>query len=92
MKNNQLIAALVGILFLCSLSTAYLTWKYRSSMNELQDIQGKAAYVNTYRPILESLLNDTIEYSKKNPAIGPLLYSVTNRAKAAAPAAKPATK
>jgi hypothetical protein len=100
MKNNQLIAVLTGVFFLCALTTAYNTYRYHVSTHALLDMQGRAAYVDTVRPILESLLHDTIEYSKKNPAINPLLASVTNLpaaptpapAPAKTPAAKPSTK
>jgi hypothetical protein len=93
MKNNQVIAALTGILVLSSVWTFYETWSYRSSLQRMGVAQMHAAYVKSVEtPVMQSLLNDTAEYSKKNPAVMPILQSLTNNMSRSAAAAKPATK
>lgn len=96
MKNNQILSALTGIFLLCSLVTFYNVWHYRNSLKQLSEIQGRASYVRSVlEPMLQSLLNDTVEYSKKNPAVMPILQLLTNgpaRTAAPMPMAKPATK
>lgn len=94
MKNNQMLAALTGVFVACALLTFFVFLKYRSSLNFLNQTQVTAAYVKSVEePMMNSLLKDTIDYSKKNPAVLPILQSLTNttsRPPAGAP--KPGTK
>jgi hypothetical protein len=95
MRNNQMTSLLVGMLFLLTLFTGWLTLKYNWSLRDLQQVQAKANSVNTLRNTLQSLAAETIEYSKKNPAIEPLLQSLASRnaaASSAAAAAHPGNK
>ena len=93
MKNNQVIAALTGILVLSSVWTFYETWSYRSSLQRMGVAQMHAAYVKSVEmPVMQSLLNDTTEYSKKNPAVLPVLQVLSNNIARPAAAAKPAAK
>jgi hypothetical protein len=74
MKNNQVTFALVSVLFLSTLITAGLLFFYNRNLRNLADVQFKAqqVQVNVNR-ISSSMLTDAVEYSKKNPAIDPLL-------------------
>jgi hypothetical protein len=94
MKNNQILAALTGVFFLCSLVTFYRVWNYHSSLRRFGETQARAVYVKSVEgPVMNSLLNDTIEYSKKNPAVAPILQALTNNmGRTPASAAKPAAK
>jgi|HubBroStandDraft_6_1064221.scaffolds.fasta_scaffold2136762_2 hypothetical protein len=87
MKNNQIIAALTGIFILCALVSCYNVWRFRSGLNQLNDLQQRAAYVKGIEgPLMNALLTDTVEYSKKNPAVTPILQALTNNmSKASAP-------
>jgi hypothetical protein len=91
MKNNQILAALTGIFVLCAFTTLCVFWKYRSSLNRLNQTQVQATYVkNVEGPAMQSLLNDTTEYSKKNPAVVPVLLALSNNmVMARQPAAAP---
>jgi hypothetical protein len=80
MRNNQTTSLLVGMLFLLTVFTGWLTIKYNSSVRQLQQVQTKANNVAVLRNALQSLAAETIEYSKKNPAIEPLLQSLASHA------------
>ena len=98
MKNNQILAALTGIFILCALETFYSVWQYHASLRKLSETRALANYVkNVEGPMMQSLLIDTTEYSKKNAAIMPVLQTLSNnlsmhRQPAAAAAPKPKAK
>jgi hypothetical protein len=93
MKNNQVIAVMTGIFFVCSVVTFFNVWNYHASMRQLGEWENRANYVRgVLNPMLASLVNDTTEYSKKNPAVIPILQSLTNGISRPAAAPKSATK
>jgi hypothetical protein len=94
MKNSPLATILLGVLTLSALASVVLCWLYISNTRELRSLQGQANIINNNRTVMTALANDTMEYSKKNPAIDPILESVGLKPGKAAPAAaaKPATK
>lgn len=53
-----------------------MCWLYISSTRELRTLETQSALINNNRAVINALLNDTIEYSKRNPAILPILESV----------------
>lgn len=76
MKNNPLITILLGVLTLSVLGSVVLCWLYISNTRELRTLQGQAAMINNNRGVINALAADTVEYSKKHPAIDPILESV----------------
>jgi hypothetical protein len=93
MKNNQVIAVMTGIFFVCAVVTFFNVWNYHASMKQLGEWETRANYVRgVLNPMLTSLVNDTTEYSKKNAAVIPILQSLTNGISHSAAPAKPATK
>ena len=92
MKNNQVIAVMTGTFFLCALVTFFNVWNYHASMQRLGEWENKANYVSKLNPELVSLVNDTTEYSKKNPDVVPILQTLTNGTYRSGAAPKPATK
>jgi hypothetical protein len=94
MKNNPLTTILLGVLTVSALASVVLCWLYISNTRELRSLQSQANMINNNRTVMTALANDTMEYSKKNPAIDPILESVGLKpSKSTAPAAaKPATK
>jgi len=76
MKQNQLTAALVVLLLLCTLGTVWLTYSYNISLHKLHQLEPKVASLTPARSLIQSVINDTLEYSKRNPAIDPLLQSL----------------
>lgn len=93
MKTNPLTAFLVGILFLSSVSAAgFATW-YVMSVKAIHKMQPELAEINVVVSRVQMLVNESMEYRKHNPAIDPILQSVTPRANLpAAPATKAAGK
>ena len=94
MKNNPLTTVLLGVLTISALLSVGFCWRYVSNTRELRTLQTQANMINNNRTMINSLANDTVEYSKKNPAIDPILESVGLKPGKSAPAAtsKPATK
>jgi hypothetical protein len=74
MKSNALASLLVGAVLVCALTMAWLSINYFFSMRDLQKLQTQYLSMNNYRSAVQSLANDAIEYSKRNPAIDPILY------------------
>lgn len=75
MKNNQLTAMLVGILFITTGASAWLALRYTSAFHKRQQLAPTLASIHYTEGMISALANDTIEYSKKNPAIDPILKS-----------------
>ena len=73
MRNNSLVAALVGVLFVCELFTTWLSVRYYFSTKQLQKLQAQVLIINGVRNAALSLANDSLEYSRRNAAILPLL-------------------
>jgi len=92
MKNNPLTTILIGALALSAVWSVILCLQYVSNTRELRTMQGQALNINNRQMTAQAILNEAIEYGKKNPAIEPLLESVGIKKSAAAPAAKPATR
>jgi hypothetical protein len=100
MRNNQIAVVLAGLLLVSTLITAFLTIRYTLSVRKLQAYAARAVQANSSRSLVQSLINDTLEYSKKNPDINPLLQEVGVKpggkvsapVSAPAPTSKPPTK
>jgi hypothetical protein len=85
MKNNQLTTILLGLLTLSALASMVLCWLYIANSRELRGIQAQIAAINNRNVGVNALINEALEYSKKNPAIDPLLVSVGLKPGKAAP-------
>ncbi len=102
MKNSPLTTVLLGLLGLSALASVVLCWFFISNARELRSLQGQVTIINNNRTIGNALATDALEYSKKNPALDPILEAVGLKpgkgaptpapAPAPAPANKPATK
>jgi hypothetical protein len=89
MKSNPLGPFLVGVFVACALVVAWLSLKYFFSMREFAKLNIRAVSINNTRTAVQSLANEAAEYSRRNPAIDPLLerFDVKPRGTNAAPAA-----
>jgi hypothetical protein len=94
MKNESFAAFLVGVLSVCAVAGLVLSANYYFSTSTLRRLQPQAIACQARLNLAQALLNDTLEYSKRNPAVEPLLRSLNLKTNAVpAPAAlKPATK
>ena len=75
MKNNQFPALLMALLFVSVACSAVFSYLYVQSTRQFQSLQGQRVGVGLQLNRFQSLINDTIEYSKRNPEIMPLLRS-----------------
>ncbi|MFN7141062.1 MAG: hypothetical protein ACK4UN_17165, partial [Limisphaerales bacterium] len=87
MKNDFPIKVMVGLLALMVLAGAALSWLYVQSVREARQLQARAAIIQKDDLLIRSLLNDLVEYSKRNPDIIPLLqqYGVQPQSPATPP-------
>ena len=91
MKNNQLTAVLIALLFLSTAMTVRLIYKYNSAIHGLERLQAPLEKVAMTENLFNSLMNDTREYERttRNPDMTRLLESFTQKSTVAS---KPATK
>lgn len=73
MKNNLLMTLLNGVLAFFLLASVFLTIKYVVVSRNLRQLNQQMAIINNWRNGALALANDCVEYSKKNPAIIPIL-------------------
>jgi len=95
MSRNQIAIGLVAILFVSVLANALFCWRYAGLTRDLHLAQVRIAAMNGRLNLAQALLNDTIEYSRRNPAVDPLLRSLnlkTNSAPVSTPAPRGATR
>ena len=88
MKSNSFTALLVALLLFSSLVAAVQVLRLSFATRDLRRIQSKLIENSSHLNLTQALLNDTLEYSKRNPAIDPLLKSLnfkTNSAAGASP-------
>ena len=64
---------LVGLLFLSAVYSAISAITYWKDSSELRNLQAQAVAIEKNRAIIRALANDTLEYSKRNPSINPVL-------------------
>jgi hypothetical protein len=97
MKNDPLSAILVGVLFLSAVLSLLFCGLHTKDSRDLRIMQNQIGSINQHNANLNALIREVMEYSKKNPAINPILtsFGVATASKPVAPAAsatKPATK
>lgn len=82
MNNNILAGLFVVLLFLSALTASLFCFRYLSSMRKLSHLQAQFVAIQNRRTQIQALANDAIEYSKRNPAIDPLLQELSIKPKA----------
>ncbi len=88
MKNIQLALILVIVLICSALYSGSLILRYMGASRRIQNLQPRLNENAQKEKVLDSLIAETIEYSKTHPAINGLLQSAL--APSAAPAKTPA--
>jgi len=76
MKSNPVTNLLLAVLFVNAVFTALMTFNYVRTMRTLQTLQFQRAALTRELNIFNSLVNDTLEYSKRNSAVEPALQSL----------------
>ena len=90
MKNNPLTVALVWVLGVCAIATVGLIGTFTYKLRELGTVQPRLIHINNINGFLRALSADSLEYSKRNPAINPLLQSLGVISPEPRPAGNPA--
>jgi hypothetical protein len=95
MKKSPATTILWVILVGSSLLSVLFCGLYIRNALRLRDLQRNIASAQAYRSVFVSLINDTMEYSKRNQAVDPILEAAgfkPSKTAAAAPTTKPAGK
>ena len=83
---------LVGLLVVFVLATSALTFLYVRSVQKLNRLQLQNALIVRNRALVNSLAAESIEYSKRNPALDPVLQSVGIKPKGSGAPSQPASR
>lgn len=75
-SRNPLAAILVAALLACGALSVVFAFVYSFGTRDLRRLQPQVTVVNTRLNLAQALLNDTLEYSKRNPAVDPILHSL----------------
>jgi hypothetical protein len=92
MKNSPLVTFLLGVLAVSAVLSVVFCALYISSIREYRSLAGQAGAIELRRNAINSLLRDTVEYSKSNSAINPILESFGYHKPATVPTNKPGGK
>ncbi len=76
MKSNPLTSILLGVLALSAVASVVCCYFFVSDTREKGSLNGVIMNFRIREPALNALVGDCLEYSKKNPAIDPLLESI----------------
>ena len=89
LRNNPIGSVLVSAFFLLALTACWLSVRYYFSVKEAQAMQFRAQAIEGTMAGMQRLVSETIEYSKKNPDVDPILFKFRLKTSptAAAPAA-----
>jgi hypothetical protein len=90
MKRNPTTALLMAALFVLAAATALLSYQYVRTVGRVQRLTYQRMMVSRQVNLFESLLKETLEYGKTNPAIDPIFQSIglkVNRSPAPRPTA-----
>jgi hypothetical protein len=76
LKEDPLGTALAALILLSVVLTAGLCYWYLQSARNYSLLQMEVSAINRNRTVAQQLAAETVEYSKTNPSILPLLQSV----------------
>ncbi|MDQ6632178.1 MAG: hypothetical protein M3Y82_10565 [Verrucomicrobiota bacterium] len=76
MGKNSLTLVLIGLLFISALVALLFAFFYLRGTGQLRSLQYQAAQVESRQNFIRALATDTMEYSKHNPAIDPILQNI----------------
>ncbi len=67
---------LLFVLLISAVFSAWLSWRYTSSLHTLQRLQPQVMQVNAFNNIFQALYNDSQEYAKRNPDLKDVMQAV----------------
>lgn len=86
-KSNPLAVVLVTALFLSALASSWFSLWWFLGARELQSIEYQHQSLIRISTAMQSLANDAMEYSRRNPAIDPVLLQFDLKSRQATPPA-----
>ena len=89
-KNNPLAVTLVTGLFLSALLTCWFATWWLLGTRELHNLELQYQAMNQTSSAVQALANEALEFSRKNPAIDPILQRYDLKPKGPGPASTPA--
>jgi len=92
MKDSPLITVLLWLGGLSAVVSILLFWRVIANERQLRELNGKVWTINNAAPRLRALIDDALEYSKKNTNIDQLLESIGQKPRTAPAATKPSGK
>ena len=92
MKKSPLTVLLLGVLAVSAVASVVFCLLYLLNTKQLHKLQTQAAMAQYRQSLINALATDALEYSKKNPAIDPILESVGVKPAKSAPTPPPTNK
>jgi hypothetical protein len=95
MKNNLFTTVLSWLLAVSVILSVVFCLQFVFHTRELRLLQGEMSRYQNNHAVLNVLVNDVVEYSRRDAAINPILESLgipVGRTNAVAPASKPSGK
>lgn len=91
LRNNPAGSLLVLLVFILSVSSSLWAVRYYYAVREAQSLQGRYQRLQTTLNALQSLVAETIDYSRRSPDLDPILFQFNLKPRPAtnAPAAAP---
>ena len=92
MSKSSLNSLLVAVLAVSALTSVGLCFKYISNARQFRALNTQMSFINQRMTAVQALAADAVEYSKRNPAIDPILETIGAKPKSGQPASKPGAK
>ena len=90
LRNNPIGSVLVSLFFLLALIACWISVRYYFSVKEAQAMQFRIQAIEGTMAGMQRLVNDTLEYSKKNPDVDSILFKFRLKTPATPAPATPA--
>jgi hypothetical protein len=84
-KSNPLAVVLVTALFLSALASSWFSLWWFLGAKELQGLEYQFQSLNQISAAMQSLANDAVEYSRRNPAMDSVLNQFDLKSRPVAP-------
>lgn len=81
MNRDPITVLLAAALLVSVTATAGLCYWYLQCVREHQQAQEEVARINRNKALIQALATESLEYSRKNPALTPILQSLGIRSR-----------
>jgi hypothetical protein len=87
MRKSPLISVLMALLILSAVASVWYSFQIGRYLKRASQLQYSRNVINRNLAVFQALLNETMDYSKRNPAIDGSLQKFGFKAKSTAPVA-----